>query len=165
MQFLELYNHGKTAYHVEKKGITVSQKKTSRSFIFGILMLGVTAFIATDAHAVILDWKGYFRADNNYVRNYQMDSAATGTAPAAGGEHIRGEGSKSATYTTFFAKFKPSALINDNIIVHSEWNIGDPEFGFFGRGVLTVDRDIPTGSGRNSLGLDAARLWLDAHTD
>ena len=130
------------------------------------LFLLCVILLPQQALAVTLDWKGYFRADNNYLRNYQMDSAATGGSDAGvGGEYIRGQGSKSATYSTFFAKMKPSALINDNIIVHSEWNIGDPLYGFFGRGVPTVDRGNPTSSGRNGLPIEAARLWLDVHTD
>ena len=135
------------------------------SLLFAALLM---SFLASPlANAVTLDWKGYFRADNNYLRNYQMDGAAPGNtgAGAADGEFIRGEGSKTLGYTSFFAKLKPSALINDNIIIHSEWNVGDQVTGFFGRNVSGYDRKNSLTTNRGTMSIEAARLWMDAHTD
>jgi hypothetical protein len=55
--------------------------------------------------------------------------------------------------------------VNDNIIVHSEWNVGDPIYGFFGRGVPQDDRNNPFSTGKDAMSISAARLWLDVHSD
>lgn len=141
------------------------QKRNSHFFLFALL--GGLFVTTSSAFAITLDWKGYFRADNNYIRNYQMDSAAPGISnvQGAGGEFIRGEGTKTATYTSFFAKFKPSILVNDNVIIHSEWNVGDPVYGFFGRTVDFDQNNNPTSTRKGELTIEAARLWMDIHTD
>jgi hypothetical protein len=62
-------------------------------------------------------------------------------------------------------KLKPRVLVNDNIIVHSEWNVGDPVYGFFGRSVPQVDRTNALSTGKDSMNLTVSRLWLDVHSD
>ena len=131
-----------------------------------LILLLCVIFISPTAHALDLDWKGYFRADNNYIRNYQFNSSAfADEASAEGGETISGEETKSATFTTFFAKVKPTILVNDNVIIRSEWNIGDPIFGFLGRNVDVDQRNNALTTRRGELSIEAARLWLDVHTD
>lgn len=139
------------------------QKKILNSVI--ILFCGT--FITTSAHALTVDWNGFFRADNNFVFDYQLDRAAPGNSndPNAGGEYIRGEGQKGATFTTFFAKLKPKVLVNDNVIVRSEWNLGDPVAGFFGRGVPRSDQNNSLTTRKDALDISVARLWMDVHTD
>lgn len=130
--------------------------------------------ICDQASALTVDWSGYFRADHNFVQNYQMDKGAPGysgppspTDSDAGrdGEYIRGQGSKRATWSTVFMKLKPKVLVNDNIIVRSEWNIGDPLTGMFGRNIPTVDRSNTFSTGKDPMSISVARLWLDTHTD
>ncbi len=122
--------------------------------------------MAPAAQAITLDWSGYFRADHTFMHNYQMNMAAPGYSNAFyGGEYIKGEGKKTTTISSMFMKLKPKALVNDNIIVRSEWNIGDPVAGFFGRGIPREDRNNPLSTGKDSMSITMARLWLDTHTD
>lgn len=126
----------------------------------------LAAFIPGGAHALSIDWSGYFRADHRLLQNYQIDKSSPGYSDAGyGGEYIKGQGDKATTFTSVFLKLKPKVLVNDNVIVHSEWNIGDPVYGLFGRGVPTEDRNNPFSTGKDSMSISAARLWLDTHTD
>jgi hypothetical protein len=117
-----------------------------------------------NASALTLDWSGYFRADHNFVNNYQMGSPAL-SGSGDTGEFIPGQGKRSTTFSSVFMKLKPRALVNDNVIVRSEWNVGDPVYGFFGRGVPREDRNNPFSSQKDGMSLSVARLWLDVHTD
>lgn len=129
-------------------------------------------FASNSALALNIDWNGYFRADNNFIHDYQHNMASPGysSAPnysgtAGSGEYVAGEGKKNATFSGMFLKLKPKILVNDNVIVHSEWNVGDPQAGFFGRGVPRVDYNNALTTGRDGLDLSVSRLWLDTHTD
>ena len=134
-----------------------------------ILVLALSPFIlsGTGANALTVDWSGHFRADHNFIHDYQMNMAAPGSSydPNAGGEYIRGEGKKTTTYSTVFMKLKPKVLVNDNVIIRSEWNVGDPVSGIFGRSIPSEDRNNALSTGKGSLPLTVARLWLDTHTD
>jgi hypothetical protein len=129
--------------------------------------LGFAFFLAApSAHALTLDWSGYFRAEHDFVHDYQLDKSQPGYSNSGNtGEYIPGEGKKSTTFTTVFMKLKPKVLVNDNVIVHSEWNVGDPVAGFFGRSVPHEDRNNAFSTGKDSFELSVARLWLDVHTD
>ncbi len=131
-----------------------------------ILSLALSLF-AAKANAMTLDWSGYMRAEHNAVENYQMDGSSPGYSnnTSASGEYIKGQGDKSTTFTSVFLKLKPKVLVNDNVIIHSEWNVGDPIFGFLGQNVTTYDRNNPTGNSRGTMNISASRLWLDTHTD
>lgn len=130
------------------------------------LCLSALALFPSAAPALTLDWNGYFRADHTFVHNYQMDISSPGYSDAGyTGEYIPGQGKKTTTFTGFFMKLKPRALVNDNVIIFSEWNIGDPVYGFFGRGVPREDRNNPFSTQKDNLNITAARLWLDVHTD
>ncbi len=144
-----------------------SQVKKRNQLFTSILLPGFAFFVSANALAITFDWKGYFRANHNYVRNYQMGSGAPENTDvtAASGEFIRSEGAKSASFTSFFAKLKPSILVNDNVIIHSEWNLGDPVLNFFGRGVDLDQDNNPVSTRKGELTMEAARLWLDVHTD
>lgn len=122
--------------------------------------------LAPEARALTLDWSGYFRADHNFVHNYQMDKSQPGNTDSGNsGEYIKGEGKKSTTFSSVFMKLKPKILVNDNVIVHTEWNVGDPVAGFFGRGIPRDDRNNPFSTSKDGFDLTVARLWLDVHTD
>jgi hypothetical protein len=135
----------------------------------GTLILSVTLCLFVtpmSASAMSIDWSGYFRADHNLVHNYQMDRRQPGNENLGlGGEYIAGEGSKSTAFSSVFLKLKPKMLVNDNVIIRSEWNVGDPVSGFFGRSIPREDRTVLFSSGRDGMDLSVARLWLDVHTD
>jgi hypothetical protein len=111
------------------------------------LLLLIAIALPTNANALTVDWSGYFRADNNHVRNFTF------------------EGKKSTTFSSVFFKLKPKVLVNDNVIIKSEWNIGDPIYGFFGRSIPREDRNNPLSTGKDSFPISAARIWMDVHTD
>ncbi|MCO5142461.1 MAG: hypothetical protein M9962_05155 [Oligoflexia bacterium] len=126
----------------------------------------IALFFNHQAFALSLDWSGYFRADHNFVHNYQMDKSSPGYSNSGNtGEYIQGQGKKSTTFSSMFLKLNPKVLINDNVIVHSEWNVGDPIAGFFGRGIPREDRNNAFSTRKDSMELSVARLWLDVHTD
>ena len=131
------------------------------------LVVAAAALSSPAAHALTLDWSGYFRATNENIFDYQMNKATPGYSSMNGGqgEDIPGQGSKNATYSTMFLKLKPKVLVNDNIIVHTEWNVGDPKNGFFGRNVPQEDRNNPLSTGKDGMSITASRLWLDVHSD
>jgi hypothetical protein len=131
-----------------------------------ILLVLAMCFTSVPALALTIDWSGLFRADNNLIHDYQHDFDRAGyETSAAGGEYVQGAGQRTATYSTMFARLKPKILVNDNVIVHSEWNIGDPELGFFGRSVPRSEVYDPVSTGKGALEISASRLWLDTHTD
>jgi hypothetical protein len=138
---------------------------------FQLNKLCITAVIfactlPSKASALTVDWSGYFRADHNFVHNYQMDKSAPGYSNSgAGGEYIAGQGSKSTTFSSVFMKLKPKVLVNDNVIIRSEWNVGDPVAGFFGRNIPREDRNNPLSTSKDGMSISIARLWLDTHTD
>lgn len=122
--------------------------------------------ISLDAQAITIDWNGFFRADYRLVHDYQHNLQEPGYSNSGfGGEYIRGQGKKSASFSTLFARLKPRILVSDNIIVRSEWNLGDPVLGFFGRNIPRYDQGNPQFTTRNGMELSVSRLWLDAHTD
>ncbi len=136
-----------------------------RLFLFPVSVF-VLLFACADAHALTLDWAGYFRASHDFIHNYQLNKGAPIAAGATNtGEYFPSEGDNNATFSTFFMKLKPRVLVNDNIIVRSEWNLGDPVHGFFGRNTPQDDRSLAFGTGKDGLSLSVARLWLDVHTD
>lgn len=132
-------------------------------FVTTLLMLALT----NTAQAMTIDWSGYFRADHRFIHNYQIDKSAPGSSvdPAAGGEYIQGQGQRSGTYSSVFLKLKPKVLVSDNVIVRSEWNVGDPVTGFFGQDTPTEDRNNLFSTSKGGMDITAARLWLDTHTD
>ncbi len=141
------------------------QKLRNTQLVITALFLG--ASFSAPAKALTIDWNGFFRADNNFVFDYQKDRATPGYSndTNASGEYIKGEGQKGATFSSLFAKLKPKVLVNDNVIIRSEWNLGDPVSGFFGRGVPRMEQNNPWTTQKDGLSLTVARLWLDTHTD
>lgn len=137
--------------------------KRTRTFLAPILALSL---FSAQANALTLDWGGYFRADHNFVIDYRMNSVTPGVSNSGdSGEYIAGEGEQNASFTEFFMKLKPTVLVNDNIVVHSEWNLGDPTNNFFGRNVPNEDRKNALATGKGALDISVARLWLDVHSD
>lgn len=130
------------------------------------LVVASAVLAAPAAHALTLDWSGFFRASNENIFDYQMNKAEPGYSNMGGqGEDIPGNGNKNASFSTMFMRLKPKILVNDNVIIHSEWNVGDPVYGMFGRNVPQEDRNNPLSTGKGSMAITASRLWLDVHSD
>jgi hypothetical protein len=121
----------------------VNKKSVTLAASVGLL----TSAFAPSAQALTLDWAGYFRADHNLVNG------------------IQGESAKTANFSSMFMKLKPRVLVNDNVIVHSEWDVGDQVAGFFGRGIPRYDRNNALSTDKAGFDITARRLWLDVHTD
>lgn len=134
---------------------------------FSILAVAVATLVSGSAWALTLDWSGHFRADHKMVHNYQVDKSAPGYSvdTAAGGEYIQGQGTKHTTFSSMYLRLKPTVLVNDNVIIRSEWHVGDPVAGFFGRNIPSVDRNNPLSTQKDGMDITASRLWLDTHTD
>ncbi|MGZ3695784.1 MAG: hypothetical protein ACXWQO_16915, partial [Bdellovibrionota bacterium] len=141
----------------------MNKRMVNKFFLGGALALLLSP---SNASALTLDWSGYFRADHNFVHDYQMDKASPGYSNSGDtGEYIPGQGKKTTTFSSVFMKLKPRVLVNDNVIVRSEWNVGDPVYGFFGRNIPREDRNNPFSTQKDGMDLSVARLWLDVHTD
>ncbi|RYZ95675.1 MAG: hypothetical protein EOP11_24575, partial [Proteobacteria bacterium] len=128
-----------------------SLNKNTLALSLGLLLAGTAA--APEAHALTLDWAGYFRADYNYVGNYVGESA-NGV-----------DSDRNTSFSTVFMKLRPKVLVNDNVIVRSEWDIGDQVYGIFGRGIPRDQRSDVFGTDRAPFPIGARRIWLDVHTD
>lgn len=131
------------------------------------LIISLFLLFAQSAYALSIDWHGYFRADSNIVHNYQMDLERPGNfaSDTLGGEFISGEGSKSAEYISFFARLRPVVLINDNIILNAELDLGSPTNGFLGTDIPADDANNSFSFRRSNLDIGVSRLWLDTFTD
>jgi hypothetical protein len=120
------------------------------------LALVAGALVSPKAEALTLDWSGYFRADYNYVGNYVGESTTVGGTVTS---------ERNTSFSTVFMKLRPRVLVNDNVIVRSEWDIGDQVYGLFGRGVMRDERSDVLGTDKAPFPIGARRLWLDVHTD
>ena len=116
--------------------------KKGRSTFFKISTLAIFLglFSLPNAMSMELDWSGQFWSEFNLVRNYAMDNSDQGAAvdPARvgqGGYYVSGGGNKTASFQSLFLRLRPKLVVNDNIVIKSEWWVGDPIFGFFGNAV------------------------------
>lgn len=124
----------------------------NKKYLLSVAGLAALGF-SPRAEALTLDWGGYFRADYNYVGNYVGDSTAGVNTD------------RNTSYSTVFMKLRPRVLVNDNVIVRSEWDIGDQVYGVFGRGITREERSDVLGTDKAPFPIGARRIWLDVHTD
>jgi hypothetical protein len=134
---------------------------------WAVLALGLST---VNAWALELDWSGQFRAENHYVRHYQMDALGNITRDAArdgvGGYYIPGGGSDNSTFQTLFLRLRPKLVVNDNIYIKSEWWLGDPVYGLFGNAApYTVDQRQYYSSQSRGSTITAQRFWAEFLTD
>jgi hypothetical protein len=156
-----------------------------------IALLAATTLAASlpqSAHALELDWSGKFRTEFHFIKNYTMDGSATGStvdnarivtsttnypAPTGAvqnkypsGYYIPGGGSNNATFETLFLKLQPKAIVNDNIVIKSEFWAGNPAYGLFGDAYpYTFDqRQFYSTQSRGAF-FSAQRLWGEFTTD
>jgi len=144
-----------------------------RNIILKPIFLSLTLFFAcSSSQAVHLDWSGQFWFDNHWLNNYQLNRSKPGYDADpdyynTGGPYVPGAGEKNVIWFSAFMKLKPKVVVNDSIILKSEWHVGSPIYGFMGR-------DFPnsggeqynfTGSQKNGAAITAARFWANLITD
>lgn len=136
-----------------------------------IVSLLTTAGI-NDAHALQIDWSGQFWAEQQWLNDYQLSRARPGydndgVFTNAGGPYVPGVGEKNVLWYSMFLRVKPKLVVNDSINIRSEWYIGSPIYGFFGRSFPTTgdERLNFTGSQKDNFAIGAQRVWANLITD
>ncbi|MGZ6371031.1 MAG: hypothetical protein ACXWPM_09800, partial [Bdellovibrionota bacterium] len=135
--------------------------------VFGIL----GGLAASDARALELDWSGNFRAEFNWLHDYNFDASDAGvttdpTRAAANGYYIRGGGSHEALFQTLSLRLRPKLIVNDNIYIKSEWWLGDPVYGLFGNAwPSSMDQNQYYSNQSRGSAITAARVWAEFLTD
>jgi hypothetical protein len=137
---------------------------------------------ASSAQALELDWSGQFRTEFHFIKNYTMDgsgagstvdSTRIGTTTTNGtavnfprGYYIPGGGNTNSTFETLFLKLQPKAIVNDNIVIKSEFWAGSPSYGLFGDAYPSTfdQRQYYSTQSRGSY-FSAQRLWGEFTTD
>lgn len=135
-------------------------------------MTTVVTFGSKSAHAIQLDWSGQFWADQHWLNNYQLSRGTPGYDREqelidAGGYYVPGTGEKNILWYSTFMRLNPKVVVNDSIFIKSEWQIGTPIYGFWGRGWPTWDEERVnfTGAQRDNFNLGAQRFWANLITD
>lgn len=126
---------------------------------------------ASSAQALDLNWSGQFWSEAHYIRNYHFDPSEEGantdtSRVNANGYYIPGGGNRDAHFQTLFMRVLPSATVNDNVYLHSEWWLGSPTFGLFGNAVPydLEQRSFYSSQSRGST-ISAQRFWAEFVTD
>lgn len=141
----------------------------SRRAFLGAALVVASLGLSHPAQALDLDWSGQFRAEADWIHNYNLDSsnAATDATREAGkGYYIPGGGTSTAQFQTLFMRLKPKLIVNDNIYIKSEWWVGDPIYGLFGSGAPQTgdQRQYYSNQNRGSA-ISAQRFWAEILTD
>ncbi len=137
-----------------------------------VAVLSFLLLAATNARAIQLDWSGQFWFDNHWLNNYQLDRSrpAYDNDPElvnGGGPYVPGAGSRNVIWYTSFLRLKPKIVVNDSINIKTEFHVGSPISGFFGRGYpRTTDESLNfTGSQKEGAAITAQRFWANLITD
>lgn len=135
-------------------------------------LFGAVLFLTlSNAQALDLNWSGQFRAESNRISNYNLDSSSATrdtTRESANGYYIPGGGEKTAQFQTLFMRLNPSAIVNDNVALHTEFWLGNPVTGLFGSAYPGSSRsDLRQYNSNFSAGgtVSAQRFWADFLTD
>lgn len=144
----------------------------------GALALAIVFFAkgVAPVQAIELDWSGQFRSEFHLIKNYNMDSSTTtpdssriypSSPNTATGYYVAPGGSNTATFETLFLKLNPKAVVNDNIVVKSEFWVGNPTYGAFGDAYPSATADQSQYYSSQSRGsvITAQRLWAELTTD
>lgn len=146
-------------------------RKLARPFVTPMLATILLVCTFDDANAIQMDWNGQFWFDNHWLNNYQLDRGRPGydNDPLYdnGGPYVPGAGEKNVVWYSAFLKLNPRLVVNDNIHVKSEWHVGSPIYGFFGRGYPNTgdERYNFTGSQKDNFTISAQRVWANLITD
>ena len=142
-----------------------------KAFVLGLVMGGLSFSAPSSVHALEIDWSGQFWSEFNFVHNYTLDSTGAGlsidNARLNGqGYYIPAGGNRNATFQSLFLRLTPKVVVNDNVILKSEWWVGDPIFGMFGNGLPQTSDQTQHYStfSRGSL-ISAQRFWGEFISD
>lgn len=128
--------------------------------------------ITKDSFAIEIDWAGQYWFENHWLNNYQLDRSRPGFDSDGGmvnhgGTYVPGVGERNIVWYSSFLKLKPKITVTENINIKSEWHIGSPIYGFFGRGYPTDTSNKLdfTGSQKQSMAITAQRFWANFITE
>lgn len=140
-----------------------------------VALLSVSLIAAAgiqEAKALQIDWGGQFWADQHWLNNYQLSRARPGVDAdpiftGAGGPYVPGVGQKNVVWYSMFLRLNPKLIVNDSINIKSQWHVGSPIYGFFGRSFPTTgdERLNFTGSQKDNFAIGAQRVWANLITD
>ncbi len=140
--------------------------------VFFITAFLITTLFGSIAQAIQIDWNGQFWFENHWINNYQLDRGRPNydndpDFVNRGGTYVPGAGDRNVVWYSSFLKLKPKIVVNDSINIRSEWHIGSPIYGFFGRGYPTTTSDATdfNGSQKQSMAITAQRFWANFITD
>jgi hypothetical protein len=132
--------------------------------VFGLLS---TFALMTTANAMDLDWSGQFRSEAVMINNYAPE-VYHGETAANGGYEVQPAGSKDARFETLFLRLKPKLIVNDNVVIKSEWWLGNPVTGFYGAdypGTTRSDQRHYDSTYSGGSVITAQRFWAEFLTD
>lgn len=140
-----------------------------------VALLSVSLIAAAgiqEAKAIQIDWGGQFWADQHWLNNYQLSRARPGydADPVfinANGPYVPGVGEKNIVWYAMYMRLFPKLVVNDSINIRSQWDVGSPIYGFFGRSFPTTgdERFNFTGSQAGNFAIGAQRVWASLITD
>jgi hypothetical protein len=135
--------------------------------------LGACFVVPPSASAIELDWSGQFRAEYNFIHDYEMDNTSAANSfdvnrnpQTFGGYYVPSGGNTDATFQTLFLKLKPKLIVNDNIYIKSELWLGNPVYGIFGNAVpgTSDQRQFYSTQSAGSM-ISAQRFWGEFLSD
>lgn len=135
--------------------------------VFGLLSIFAGFAAVSRAEAMDLDWSGQFRAEAALINNYAPKTSVGQTA-ATGGYEVPNGGSTDARFQTLFLRLRPKLIVNDNVVIKSEWWLGNPITGFYGSDYPGASRSDQRYYGSTYSGgsaISAQRFWAEFLTD
>jgi hypothetical protein len=137
----------------------------TRRFALGTFAVALLA--SQPSYALDLDWSGQFRSEAIYIRDYNLENGTTvDNSRLNRGYYIPGGGQDNAQFQTLFMRLNPKVIVNDNVVLKSEWWVGDPSYGIFGSGQPqgVSSREFSSRQSRGS-SITAQRFWGEFQTD
>ena len=131
------------------------------STAFGSLL--VLVFSVSNASALELDWHGQFRAETNWLFGYSSSGLLSTPAKTDIGYGVPNNGSNPAEYQNLFLELAPTAIVNDNVTIHSKIWVGTPDQGIFGGNPASQNYYYSTKTGESTISAD--ELFAEIATD
>jgi hypothetical protein len=135
--------------------------------IFALLLISAVLAIGPDAKAMDLDWSGQFRSEAVLINNYAPEVYVGDTA-AQGGYEVKPAGTRNARFQDLFLRLRPKLIVNDNVVIKSEWWLGNPITGFYGSdypGATRADQRYYDSTFSSGSVITAQRFWAEFLTD
>jgi len=137
--------------------------------IFGLVTTLAGIAGVTRADAMDLDWSGQFRSEAALINSYAPEAYNPAAQTAAtGGYEVQPAGSKNARFQDLFLRLRPKLIVNDNVVIKSEWWLGNPITGFYGSdypGVARSDQRYYDSTYSGGSVITAQRFWAEFLTD